>query len=163
MRNYLSRSSVQGQPLTNSWVHLPNPVPTHASPQHAPWVPAPSGATTKARPPRGYPKRGLRQRRPVEPGDHQGFHLLSGQQHSSCSKTMWHQGLELVRMRIVRLSKHGIRLNQDQSIQPQMLKDRGEKKRGRTKNKLQNHGKSGKLKKVWTDKHHREHTAYWPC
>lgn len=54
---------------------------------------------------------------------------------------MWHQGLELVRMRILRLSKHGMRLNQDQSIQPQMLKDKGEKNVGKQKTSCKTTGK----------------------
>lgn len=54
---------------------------------------------------------------------------------------MWHQELELVRMRILRLSKHGIRLNQNQSIQPQMLKDKGENNVGEQKKSCKTLGK----------------------
>lgn len=108
---------------------------THVTLITAHWVPAPSGATTKAQPPRGgHPTRGLRQRRLVGPRGHQGFHLLAGQLHSSCSTPMWHQGLGLVGMRILRLSKEcATKLNRDQSIQPQMLKDKGKNNLGEQK------------------------------
>lgn len=108
---------------------------THVTLITAHWVPAPSGATMKAQPPRGgHPTRGLRQRRLVGPRGHQGFHLLSGQLHSSCSTPMWHQGLGLVGMRILWLSKEcATKLNRDQSIQPQMLKDKGKNNLGEQK------------------------------
>lgn len=59
------------------------------------------------------------------PRGHQGFHLLSRQLYSSCPTPMWHQGLGLVGMRVLWLSKEcAAKLNRDQSIQPQMLKDK---------------------------------------
>lgn len=55
---------------------------------------------------------------------------------------MWQdENFELVRMRILRLSKHGIRLNQNQSIQPQMLKDKGENNVGEQKKSCKTLGK----------------------
>lgn len=68
------------------------------------------------------------------PRGHQGFHLLSRQLHSSCSTPMWHQGLGLVGMRVLRLSKEcAAKLNRDQSTQPQMLKDKGKNNLGEQK------------------------------